>query len=45
MKIFTVNNKYLPLIKLLTVNNNFLRLIKIFTVKKIIYHLRIVIYS
>ena len=37
MKIFTVNNNYLPLIKLFTVDNNWLSLIEIFSVNKIIY--------
>ena len=36
MKLFTVNNNYLPLIKLFTVNNS-LSLIEIFTVNKTIY--------
>ena len=36
IKIFTVNNNYLPLTKLFTVNNNYLPLVEIFIVNKII---------
>ena len=36
IKLFTVNNNYLPLTKLFTVNNNYLPLVEIFIVNKII---------
>ena len=38
MKLFTVNNNNLSLIKIVTINNYYLPLIKLFTVDEITYH-------
>ena len=38
MKLFTVNNNNLSLIKIVTINNYYLPLIKLFTADEIIYH-------